>query len=133
MEHLLDRICKRMRDRTPKDDVAKAREDSSQIKSYFRNPIASKHGSTETESALELVEHEIDLRTRNMTDHKCTLVFNKQLKMGAGVCDRLKRTAKIRAYKQLMTLTRDTPREYLKLKPTKDGFWKVIIDSRQSQ
>ncbi|CAF1621323.1 unnamed protein product [Adineta ricciae] len=133
MEHLLDRICKRMRDRTPKDDVAKAREDSSQIKSYFRNPNTSKHGSTELESALELVEHEIDLRTRNMSNHKCTLVFNKQLKMGAGVCDRLKRTAKVLAYKQLMTMTRDTPREYLKVKPTKDGFWKAIIDSRQSQ
>ncbi|CAF0899936.1 unnamed protein product [Adineta ricciae] len=133
MEHLLDRICKRMRDRTPKDDVAKAREDSSQIKSYFRNPNTSKHGSIEPESALELVEHEIDLRTRNMSNHKCTLVFNKQLKMGAGVCDRLKRTAKVLAYKQLMTMTRDTPREYLKVKPTKDGFWKAIIDSSQSQ
>ncbi|UJR28003.1 hypothetical protein I4U23_009261 [Adineta vaga] len=133
MERLLDRICQRMQDRTPKDDVAKAREDSSQIKSYFRNVNTSKFGSNDMESVLELVEHEIDLRTRKMTDHKCTLVFNKQLKMGAGVCDRLKRTAKVRAYKQLITLTRDTPREYLKVKPTKDGFWKVIINSRQNQ
>ncbi len=127
MEVLLNGIYKRMHDRTPIDEVAKAREDSSQIKSYFRKSNASKTITNDLELSIELVEHEIDLRTRGLTDHKCTLVFNKQLKMGGGVCDRLKRTAKVRAYKQLVTMTRDTPRENLIVRQTRDGMWKAVI------
>lgn len=116
-----------MQARTPIDSSAKVREDSSQIKSYFRNTTSSKASANESEFSIELVEHEIDLRTRGRNEHKCTLVFNKQLKMGAGVRDRLKKTAKVRAYEKLKTLTRDTPREYLSIKPTRDGLWKVVI------
>ncbi|CAF3390409.1 unnamed protein product [Rotaria socialis] len=127
IELLLNGICERMLARTPKDHVAKAREDSSQIKSYFRNTIVSKTGNNDTEFSIELVEHEIDLRTRGINEHKCTLVFNKQLKVGSGIRDRLKRSAKVRAYEKLKTFTRDAPRENLVLKPTKDGLWKVVM------
>jgi hypothetical protein len=116
-----------MQARTPKDEVAEAREDSSQIKSYFRHTSTSKSGSNDSDLSIELVEHEIDLRTRGVNEHKCTLVFNKQLKMGAGVRDRLKRTAKIRAYEQLKEMTRDTPRDKLILKQTRDGLWKAFV------
>ncbi|CAF0885727.1 unnamed protein product [Rotaria sordida] len=127
VEFLLNCVCERMQARTPKDNVAKAREDSSQIKSYFRTTSSSKTASNESEFPIELVEHEIDLRTRGINAHKCTLVFNKQLKMGAGVRDHLKKTAKVRAYEKLKTITRDTPAENLILKQTTDGLWKVII------
>ncbi|CAF4879811.1 unnamed protein product [Rotaria sp. Silwood1] len=133
VEQLLNRICERMQGRTPKDDTGKAREDASQIKSYFRNASASKAASNESEFSIELVEHEIDLRTRGINTHKCTLVFNKQLKMGAGIRDRLKKTAKVRAYEKLKTITRDTPRENLILKQTRDGLWKVVIKSMDNQ
>ncbi len=133
-ELLLGRICERMQARTPKDQVAKVREDSSQIKSYFRNTNASKTGSnTDSDFPIELVEHEIDLRTRGTNEHKCTLVFNKLLKMGVGARDRLKKTAKIRAYDKLKTMTRDTPREYLVIKPTRDGLWKAVDKSTNNQ
>ena len=122
-----------MQARTPYDDVAKGREDSSQIKSYFRGINASKTTSNDSEMSIELVEHEKDLRSRRIHAHKCTLVFNKQLKMGNGVRDRLKRTAKIRAYEQLKTMTRDTPRENLILKPTRDGIWKAVIKCIDNQ
>jgi len=122
-----------MRARTPKDEVAKAREDSSQIKSYFRHISASKTGSNDSDLSIELVEHEKDLRTRGMNQHKCTLVFNKQLKMGAGTCDRTKRTAKTHAYEQLKTMTRDTPRDNLILKQTRDGLWKAVIKPADNQ
>ncbi|CAF0860432.1 unnamed protein product [Adineta steineri] len=133
VEHLLDGICKRMQDRTPVDDVAKAREDSSQIKSYFRNKSTSNINGNCLELPIELVEHEIDLRTRHRAEHKCTLVFNKQLKMGGGVCDRIKKTAKVLAYKQLITMTRTTPREYLIVKPTKDKLWKAVMRPMNNQ
>ncbi|CAF3903737.1 unnamed protein product [Rotaria sp. Silwood2] len=120
IEVLLNGICERMQAHTPKDHVAQGREDSSQIKSYFRNTSSSKTASNESEFSIELVEHEIDLRTRGINAHKCTLVFNKQLKMGAGICDRLKKTAKVRAYEKLKRLTRDTPRENLIIKQTRD-------------
>ena len=69
IEVLLNGICKRMQDRTPKEDVAKAREDSSQIKSYFRKNHASKSGNNDADLSIELVEHEIDLRTRGINEH----------------------------------------------------------------
>lgn len=131
---LLNQICERMQARTPKDQVAKLREDSSQIKSYFRqiNPSKTSTG-TEADFSIELVEHEIDLRTRGFNEHKCTLVFNKLLKMGVGARDRLKKTAKVRAYEKLKTMTRDTPRENLVIKPTRDGLWKVVNISSNNQ
>ena len=131
VELLLSRICERMRSRIPKDQLAKAREDSSQIKSYFRNTNVSKSSNIpdSTDFPIELVEHEIDLRTRGTNEHKCTLVFNKLLKMGVGARDRLKKTAKIRAYENLKVMTRDIPREYLIIKPTHDGLWKAVEKS----
>ncbi len=122
-----------MQARTPKDHVANAREDSSQIKSYFRNTSTSKTGGNDSDLSIELVEHEKDLRSRGITDHKCTLVFNNQLKMGAGARDRIKKTAKIRAYEQLKTMTRDTPIDNLILKQTRDGFWKAVIKPTDNQ
>lgn len=133
VEILLNHIYERMQARTPKDHTAKLREDSSQIKSYFRLTNPSKSTGTESEFSIELVEHEIDLRTRGLNEHKCTLVFNKLLKIGVGARDRLKRTAKIRAYEKLKTMTRDTPREHLVIKPTRDGLWKVINTSPNNQ
>ncbi len=121
-----------MQARTPIDQTAKFREDSSQIKSYFRKTNASKSGNNDADLSIELVEHEIDLRTRGINEHKCTLVFNKQLKMGAGTRDRIKRTAKIRAYEKLKTMTRDTPRENLIVKQTQDGLWKADIQSKDN-
>ena len=119
--------------RTPKDHVAELREDSSQIKSYFRQTNSSKTSGIESEISIELVEHEIDLRTRGLNEHKCTLVFNKLLKMGVGARDRLKKTAKIHAYDNLKIMTRDTPREHLVIKPTRDGLWKVVNTSPNNQ
>jgi len=130
IELLLNRICERMKSRTPKDQPAILREDSSQIKTYFR---ASKSGSSDSDLSIELVEHEIDLRTRGINEHKCTLVFNKQLKMGGGICDRIKKTAKVRAYEKLKIMTRDTPRENLILKQTQDGLWNADIKSKDSK
>jgi hypothetical protein len=122
-----------MQARTPKDEVASAREDSSQIKSYFRHISTSKTASNDSDLSIELVEHEKDLRMRRMNQHKCTLVFNKQLKMGAGTCDRMKRTAKIHAYEQLKVMTRATPRDNLILKQTRDGLWKAVIKPTDHQ
>lgn len=122
-----------MQARTPKDQLAKHREDSSQIKSYFRQINPSKTTANESDFSIELVEHEIDLRTRGMNEHKCTLVFNKLLKMGVGARDRLKKTAKNRAYEKLKTMTRDTPREHLVIKPTRDGLWKAVNISSNNQ
>jgi hypothetical protein len=122
-----------MQARTPLDQVAKGREDSSQIKTYFRTINPSKTATNDSEISIELVEHEIDLRARKMNEHKCTLVFNKQLKMGAGERDRIKKTAKIRAYEKLKTMTRDTPRENLILKHTQDGLWKAVIKRTDNQ
>jgi hypothetical protein len=122
-----------MQSRTPVDQVAKGREDSSQIKTYFRTINPSKTATNDSEISIELVEHEIDLRARKMNEHKCTLVFNKQLKMGAGERDRIKKTAKIRAYEKLKTMTRDTPRENLILKHTQDGLWKAVIKRTDNQ
>lgn len=133
VEILLNHICERMLWRTPKDQIAKAREDSSQIKSYFRTVTGTKAASSDSEFSIELVEHEIDLRTRGVNEHKCTLVFNKLLKMGAGTRDRLKKTAKVRAYEKLKALTRDVPRENLILKPTHDGLWKVVVKPMVNQ
>ena len=116
-----------MQTRTPKDPVGKAREDSSQIKSYFRHTAASRTSHSDSEMSIELVEHEMDLRTRGMNEHKCTLVFNKLLKMGAGTRDRIKKTAKVRAYDKLKTMTRETPREAILLKQTRDGLWKAVM------
>jgi hypothetical protein len=127
IELLLTRICERMQARAPKDHVARAREDSSQIKSYFRYTNTSKLCNNDSEASIELVEHEIDLRTRGINEHKCTLVFNKQLKMGAGIHDRIKKTAKVRAYEKLKIMTRETPQESFILKQTRDGLWKAVI------
>lgn len=116
-----------MQARTPKTEVAQAREDTSQIQSYFRHSSSLKTGDNDSNLPIEIVDREIDLRVRGITEHKCTLIFNKQLKMGGGVRDRMKKTAKARAYEQLKTLTRDIPRENLLLKQTRDGLWKVTI------
>jgi hypothetical protein len=123
-----------MQARTPKDQLAKVREDSSQIKSYFRNTNSSKSSNNpDSDFSIELVEHEIDLRTRGTNEHKCTLVFNKLLKMGVGARDRLKKTAKIHAYDKLKSMTRDIPRECLVIKPTRDGLWKAVEKSSNNQ
>jgi hypothetical protein len=132
IEQLLNRICERMQARTPRDPLAKSREDSSQIKSYFRNVGTSKSNTNDADGLLELVEHEIDLRTRGIHEHKCTLVFNKQLKFGVGARDRIKRAAKVRAYEHLKTMTRDTSRDALQVKQTRDGLWKVVMKSTKS-
>lgn len=124
---LLNRICDRMASRTPRDAKSVAREDPSQIKSYFRLINPSKICSNDNDFAIELVEHEIDLRTRGVNEHKCTLVFNKMLKFGLGARDRIKKTAKVIAYENLKKLTRETPRDALTVKQTKDGLWKVSI------
>ena len=123
VEELFKSICERMQSRMPKDEQAKVREDSSQMRSYFRNTSLSK-------TSIELVEHEKDLRSRKMNKHKCTLVFNKLLKMGEGSCDSLKKTAKFLAYEKLKMMTRDTPREKLVLKLTRDGLWKAVIKNQ---
>ena len=128
VEQLLDHICERMKARTPADPVSKAREDSSQIKSYFRIPKSSNESAVH----IELVEHEVDLRTRGMNEHKCTLVFNKLLKVGVGARDRIKKTAKVLAYERLKTLTRETSREQLVVKSTRDGLWKAVVRPKSS-
>lgn len=132
VEQLLDFICERMKSRTPNDPVAKSREDASQIKSYFRVARPSNKPSNESSIHIELVEHEVDLRTRGMNEHKCTLVFNKQLKVGVGVRDRIKRTAKVLAYERFKVLTRETPRENLSIKSTHDGLWKVVVKPKKN-
>ena len=132
MELLLTAICQRMQERAPKDDIVRAREDPSQMKTYFRNTNLSKLNATHADVRMELVEHEIDLRIRKQNEHKCTLVFNDELKMGSGVCDRMKKTAKKLAYRQLITMTRETPREDLILKKLKRG-WKAVIRPTRSQ
>ena len=128
-ELLLTRICDRMKSRTPRDEISRSREDSSQIKSYFRNTNAGKSGSNESDILIELVEHEKDLRTRGINEHKCTLVFNKLLKMGVGTRDRIKKTAKMRAYENFKAMTRDTARDALIVKETRDGMWKAVLRS----
>lgn len=132
MELLLTAICQRMQERAPKDRMARFREDPSQIKTYFRNTNTAKANATQAPVRMELVEHEIDLRARKQSEHKCTLVFNDELKMGAGVCDRLKKTAKKLAYEQLVAMTRDIPREDLLLKKLQRG-WKAVIRPTRNQ
>ena len=129
VELLLTRICERMKARTPRDPKALAREDSSQIKSYFRITNVSKPAPINSDLTIELVEHEMDLRTRGINEHKCTLVFNKLLKIGPGSRDRIKKTAKVLAYENLKKITRDTPRGMLTVKQTRDGLWKTIVKS----
>ena len=107
-----------MQTRIPKDEIANEREDSSQIKSYFRNTTTSRTTSSDSDFFMELVEREIDLRARGTNEYKCTLIFNNILKIGDGVRDRLKRTAKIRAHEHFKAITRNTPRENLMLKAT---------------
>ena len=117
-----------MKARTPRDSTANGREDSSQIKSYFRNNNASKSsGSNDSDANIELVEHEMDLRTRGINEHKCTLVFNKQLKIGVGARDRIKKTAKARAYENFKTIAREMSRDALTVKQTRDGLWKTVF------
>lgn len=132
MEQLLNDICERMKAHMPRDPVAKAREDPSQVKSYFRVSKSSAKPSHGSDVHIELVEQEIDLRTRGINEHKCTLVFNKQLKMGPGARDRLKKTAKVLAYERLKRMTRETAREALTVKPTRDGLWKAVVQTKDS-
>lgn len=132
-ENLLNRICDLMQSRTPKTDVAQAREDTSQIQSYFRSTGVLKTGDNDFNLPIEVVNREIDLRLRDINEHKCTIIFNKQLKIGGGVRDRLKKTAKIRAYEQLKYLTRNTPRDNLILKRTKDHLWTAVIKSSNTK
>ena len=122
-----------MQARTPKDETAMGREELNQIKSYFRNTNRSKVAGSDSDIVIELVEREIDLRARGGIEHKCTLMFNDKLIVGAGIRDRLKKNAKALAYEFLKTITRNTPRENLILKPTIKKRWKVVIKSTDNE
>ncbi|CAF4950143.1 unnamed protein product, partial [Rotaria sp. Silwood1] len=127
VELIFNRICERMQARTPNDQLKKALEDPSQIKSYFYNTSSSKTASDKSELKIELVEQYFDLRARSVNAHKFKLIFNKQLKIGGGICHSLQKTAVARAYEILKTITRDTPRENVIIKKTHDGLWKAVV------
>ncbi|CAF5119827.1 unnamed protein product, partial [Rotaria sp. Silwood1] len=127
VELIFNHICERMQARTPNDQLKKALEDPSQIKSYFYNTSSSKTASDKSELKIELVEQYFDLRARSINAHKFKLIFNKQLKIGGGICDSLQKTAVARAYEILKTITRDTPRENVIIKKTHDGLWKAVV------
>ncbi|CAF3793681.1 unnamed protein product [Rotaria sp. Silwood1] len=121
-QRLFNRICAR------KDTLEEAHEDPTTIKSYFRTTSSTKATTNDSECAIHLVEHEINLDKYGIKGYKCTLIFNKILKVGAGTRDRLKKNAKLLAYEELKSLTRKTPKENLVLKKTRDNFWKVAIN-----
>ncbi|CAF2937527.1 unnamed protein product [Rotaria sp. Silwood2] len=126
-QRLLNRICARMQARARKDTLEEAHEDPTTIKSYFRTTSSTKATTNDSECAIDLVEHEINLHKYGIKGYKCTLIFNKSLKVGAGTRDRLKKNTKLLAYEELKSLTRKTPKENLVLKKTRDGFWNVAI------
>ncbi|CAF3776305.1 unnamed protein product [Rotaria sp. Silwood1] len=102
-QRLLNRICARMQARARKDTLEEAHEDPTTIKSYFRTTSSTKATTNDSECAIHLVEHEINLDKYGIKGYKCTLIFNKILKVGAGTRDRLKKNAKLLAYEELKT------------------------------
>lgn len=132
-EWLLVLISKRMKKRMSQHEQAKAWEDSSQLQSYRRVTNVSESSTNKSHLSIELVEHEKDLRTHDLAQHECTLVFSKLLKMGESARGGLKKTAKFSAYEKLKALTREAARENLLIDLTRDGLWKAVIRPSMDQ
>ncbi|CAF3025634.1 unnamed protein product, partial [Rotaria sp. Silwood2] len=124
---LVNPISERMQTRISKDQNAKIHQDSSQIKSSFRNNTTLNTASNDFESVIKLVEPEIDLYACLINEQFHSLDLYKRLKTGNNLSHCSKTTTEAGAYKTSTMTKTCTGNGNLLLQQTEVETW-VIKD-----